>query len=97
MHLSTVETVLEDTRWATPTRYCFNIEAAHWPSQKILSERISRSPRGRHAAQLHRSPAAANRFIRFRRAAWAGFSVHYKAEVEVHTPPHRNPPCARRR
>ena len=40
MHLSTVETVLEyDVK--TPSHFCFNIEAAHWPTQKILSERLA--------------------------------------------------------
>ena len=38
MHLSTVETVLE-YQVQSPTHFCFNIEAAHWPTQKILSEK----------------------------------------------------------
>ena len=39
MHLSTVETVLE-YQVQSPTHFCFNIEAAHWPTQKILSEKL---------------------------------------------------------
>ena len=40
MHLSTVETVLE-YHVQSPTHFCFNIEAAHWPTQKILSEKLA--------------------------------------------------------
>ena len=52
MHLSTVETVLE-YQVKAPTHFCFNIEAAHWPTQKILSERLAVSSGVAHA-QLHR-------------------------------------------
>ena len=40
MHLSTVETVLE-YQVQSPTHFCFNLEAAHWPTQKILSEKLA--------------------------------------------------------
>lgn len=82
MHLSTVETVLEYAI-QSPTHFCFNIEAAHWPTQKILSEALTLSsgvtPRSTTDAR------SGNRFIRF--DAQPGLlRVDYKAEVEVHTP-----------
>ncbi len=62
MHLSTVETVLEYQVY-TPTHFCFNIEAAHWPTQKILSERVEISSGvSPHSYVDQRS---GNRFIRF--------------------------------
>ena len=82
MHLSTVETVLE-YQVQSPSHFCFNIEAAHWPSQKILSEELSISSGAtpHHAAD----PRSGNRFIRFD-APPGPLRVAYKAEVEVHTP-----------
>jgi transglutaminase-like putative cysteine protease len=81
MHLSTVETVLE-YQVQSPTHFCFNIEAAHWPTQKILSERLAISsgvvPHGYVDAR------SGNRFIRFD-ARPGPLLVNYKAEVEVHT------------
>jgi transglutaminase-like putative cysteine protease len=82
MHLSTVETVLEYSVLA-PTHFCFNIEAAHWPTQKILSERLSIS--SGVAPHRHADPRSGNRFIRFD-AEPGPLRVDYKAEVEVHTP-----------
>ncbi len=83
MHLSTVETVLEYEVLA-PTHFCFNIEAAHWPTQEILSERLAISsgviP---HAAV---DPRSGNRFIRFD-AAPGPLLVNYKADVQVHCEP----------
>ncbi|HEX7892015.1 MAG TPA: transglutaminase family protein [Ramlibacter sp.] len=83
MHLSTVETVLE-YHVLSPTHFCFNIEAAHWPTQKILSEKLSISS-GVHP-HSHTDPRSGNRFIRFD-AQPGPLKVNYKAEVEVHTPP----------
>jgi len=82
MHLSTVDTVLEYQVLA-PTHFCFNIEAAHWPTQKILSERLAISSR----VQPHHfaDPRSGNRFIRFD-AQPGPLTVEYQAEVEVHTP-----------
>jgi transglutaminase-like putative cysteine protease len=82
MHLSTVETVLEYAVLA-PTHFCFNIEAAHWSTQKILSERLSIS--SGVTPQRHADPRSGNRFIRFD-AEPGPLRVAYKAEVEVHTP-----------
>jgi transglutaminase-like putative cysteine protease len=83
MHLSTVETVLEyDVQ--SPTHFCFNIEAAHWPTQKILSERLSIS--SGVTPHSYTDPRSGNRFIRFD-AAPGHLTVQYKAEVEVHTEP----------
>lgn len=81
MHLSTVETVLE-YRVESPAHFCFNIEAAHWPTQKILSEQllISSGVAPRTAIDAR----SGNRFIRFD-AGPGPLQVHYKAEVEVHT------------
>jgi transglutaminase-like putative cysteine protease len=83
MHLSTVETVLE-YNVLSPTHFCFNIEAAHWPTQKILSERLSISSVVR--PHSYTDPRSGNRFIRFD-AQPGPLKVNYKAEVEVHTPP----------
>ena len=83
MHLSTVETVLEYLV-QSPTHFCFNIEAAHWPTQKILSERLAISS-GVHP-HSYTDVLSGNRFIRFD-AQPGHLMVSYKAEVEVHTPP----------
>lgn len=82
MHLSTVETVLE-YQVHSPTHFCFNIEAAHWPTQKILSERLTLS--SGVTPHSYTDPRSGNRFIRFD-AQPGPLSVNYKAEVEVHTP-----------
>jgi transglutaminase-like putative cysteine protease len=82
MHLSTVETALEyEVR--TPSHFCFNIEAAQWPTQKILSERLAIS--SGVDPHSYTDPRSGNRFIRFD-AAPGPLIVNYKAEVEVHTP-----------
>jgi transglutaminase-like putative cysteine protease len=81
MHLSTVETVLE-YEVKTPTHFCFNIEAAHWPTQKIVSERLAVSSNvAVHAFSDHGS---GNRFFRFD-AAPGLLLVNYKADVEVYS------------
>lgn len=82
MHLSTVETVLE-YQVRSPSHFCFSIEAAHWPSQKILSEELSIScgATPRHASDAR----SGTRFIRFD-APPGPLRVRYKAEVEVHPP-----------
>jgi transglutaminase-like putative cysteine protease len=82
MHLSTVETVLEYAI-QSPTHFCLHIEAAHWPTQKILSEQlaISSGVQPRTALDAH----TGNRRIRFD-AVPGPLRVSYKAEVEVHTP-----------
>ncbi|MES2937416.1 MAG: transglutaminase family protein [Pseudomonadota bacterium] len=80
MHLSTVETVLEYEVLA-PTHFCFNLEAAHWPTQNILSERLALSSgvSPRHFVDAR----SGNRFFRFD-AMPGPLLVNYKAEVEVH-------------
>jgi transglutaminase-like putative cysteine protease len=82
MHLSTVETVLE-YQVHSPTHFCFNIEAAQWPTQQILGEHLTISS----GVQPHSytDPRSGNRFIRFD-AQPGALRVDYKAEVEVHTP-----------
>ena len=82
MHLSTVETVLE-YQVLSPTHFCFNIEAAHWPTQKILSEQLAIS--SGVAPHSYVDARSGNRFVRFE-AAPGPLRVNYKAEVEVHTP-----------
>ena len=82
MHLSTVETVLE-YQVQSPTHFCFNIEAAHCPTQKILSEKLAIS--SGVTPHSYADPRSGNRFIRFD-AAPGPLLVNYKAEVEVHTP-----------
>jgi transglutaminase-like putative cysteine protease len=83
MHLSTVEAVLE-YQVQSPTHFCFNIEAAHWPTQKLLSERLKLS--SRVTPRSYTDPRSGNRFIRFD-AQPGPLKVSYAAEVEVHTPP----------
>ncbi|RYF14783.1 MAG: transglutaminase family protein [Comamonadaceae bacterium] len=82
MHLSTVETVLE-YQIRSPTHLCFNIEAAHWPTQKIVSEVLTIS--SGVAPHSYADPRSGNRFLRFD-AQPGPLRVDYKAEVEVHTP-----------
>jgi transglutaminase-like putative cysteine protease len=79
VHLSTVETVLEYEILA-PTHFCFNIEAAHWPTQNILSERLAVSS----GVSVHSftDPGSGNRFFRFD-ASPGLLVVDYKADVEV--------------
>src|SRR3954463_5393907 len=81
MHLSTVETVLE-YQVQSPAHFCFNIEAAHWPTQKILSERLAIS--SGVAPHAYADPRSGNRFLRLD-ATPGPLKVTYKAEVEVHT------------
>ena len=81
MHLSTVETVLE-YQVLSPTHFCFNIEAAHWPTQKILSEALAIS--SGVTPHSYADARSGNRFIRFD-ASPGPLIVNYKAEVEVHT------------
>jgi transglutaminase-like putative cysteine protease len=83
MHLSTVETALE-YEVLTPTHFCFNLEAAHWPTQNILSERLALSSgvSPRHFTDER----SGNRFFRFD-ASPGPLLVNYKAEVEVHGEP----------
>lgn len=79
MHLSTVEAVLE-YQVKVATHFCFNIEAAHWPTQTIISERLAVSPE----VDLRKfsDGGSGNRFFRFD-AAPGALRVHYKADVEV--------------
>jgi transglutaminase-like putative cysteine protease len=81
MHLSTVETVLE-YQVRVPTHFCFNIEAAQWPTQTIVSERLAVSC----GVDLRKftDEASGNRFFRFD-AAPGPLLVNYKADVEVHS------------
>ena len=81
MHLSTVETVLE-YEIQSPTHFCFNIEAAHWPTQNIVSERLAVSS----GVSVHpfTDPGSGNRFFRFD-ASPGPLLVDYKAQVEVFT------------
>ena len=81
MHLSTVETVLEyDVK--APTHFCFSLEAAHWPTQKILSERLAVS--SGMAVRSYTDPGSGNRFFRFD-ASPGQLLVDYKADVEVYS------------
>jgi transglutaminase-like putative cysteine protease len=81
MHLSTVETVLE-YQVKAPTHFCFNIEAAHWPTQKIVSERLAVS--SGVAPHSFTDESSGNRFIRFD-ASPGPLLVNYKADVEVYS------------
>jgi transglutaminase-like putative cysteine protease len=81
MHLSTVETVLE-YKVLSPTHFCFNLEAAHWPTQKILGERLEISTGVTPRSHVDRS--SGNRYLRFD-AQPGALRVSYQAEVEVNT------------
>jgi transglutaminase-like putative cysteine protease len=81
MHLSTVETVLE-YQVKEPTHFCFNIEAAHWPTQKIVSERLAVS--SGVAMHSFTDEASGNRFFRFD-APPGPLLVNYQADVEVYS------------
>src|SRR5690242_18698081 len=82
MHLSTVETVLE-YEVKTPTHFCFNIQSAHWPTQKILKERLAVSSKVSHHSFT--DMRSGNRFFRFD-APPGAVLVNYKADVEVDAP-----------
>ncbi len=81
MHLSTVETVLE-YQVKEPTHFCFNVEAARWPAQTIVSEGLAVSP----GAALRRftDEGSGNRFLRLD-AAPGPLLLTYKADVQVHS------------
>jgi transglutaminase-like putative cysteine protease len=79
MYLSTVETALE-YEVKVPTHFCFNLEAAHWPTQKILSERLAVS--SGVAMHSFTDEISGNRFLRFD-AAPGPLLVNYKADVQV--------------
>jgi transglutaminase-like putative cysteine protease len=79
VHLSTVETVLEYDILA-PTHFCFNIEAAHWPTQNIVSERLAVS--SGVSVHSYTDSGSGNRFFRFD-ASPGPLLVDYKADVEV--------------
>jgi len=81
MHLSTVETVLE-YQVKAPTHFCFNIEAAQWPTQNIVSERFTVSPPV--VTHKYTAPVGGNRMVRFD-APPGPLSVTYKADVEVYS------------
>jgi transglutaminase-like putative cysteine protease len=80
MHLSTVETVLE-YEVKVPTHFCFNLEAAHCPTQQILSERLAVS--SGVALRSFTDEVSGNRFFRFD-APTGPLVVDYKADVEVY-------------
>lgn len=79
LHTSTVETVLE-YEVQGPAHFCFNVEAAHWPTQDIRSEALAVSS----GVAPHRftDPVSGNRFVRFD-AAPGPLIVSYRAEVAV--------------
>ncbi|HZY17405.1 MAG TPA: transglutaminase family protein [Ramlibacter sp.] len=83
MHLSTVETLLE-YRVREPSHFCFNLEAAHWPGQVIVSEELVVDPPLPRRA--FGEGDSGNRFFRFD-APPGVVTVAYKADVEVHGEP----------
>ena len=79
MHVSKLNLALQYSL-AGPAHFCFNIEAAHSPLQRILSETVSVLPN----PNLHRysDEKSGNRFLRF--DAGAGLlDVTYEATVEL--------------
>jgi transglutaminase-like putative cysteine protease len=81
-HLSTVEARLE-YQVREPSHCCFNIEAAHWPSQTIVGEQLTIEPPV--PVHAYEDPISGNRYLRFD-ATPGPLLVHYKADVEVHAP-----------
>jgi transglutaminase-like putative cysteine protease len=81
MHLSTVDAVLEYEVQA-PTHFCFNLEAARWPTQTVVSEELAITP----GVALHRFEDArtGTRFVRLD-APRGPLAVRYRAEVQVHS------------
>ena len=79
MHFSTVEAVLE-YEVKEPTHFCFNIEAAHWPTQKIVSERLELSEHV--VARCFEDPQFGHRLLRFD-APPGPLALNYKADVQV--------------
>jgi transglutaminase-like putative cysteine protease len=82
-HVSALEAVLA-YEVAGPAHLCFNIEAAHVPTQRILSEALEITP----AVPVRRftDPATGNRLVRF--DAQAGpLRMHYQARVALRPPP----------
>ncbi len=79
MHVSTVETVLE-YEVKGPTHFCFSLEAAHWPTQRIVSERLAVS--SGVTPRRFTDEMSGNRFFRFD-AAPGPLLVGYKADVEA--------------
>jgi transglutaminase-like putative cysteine protease len=79
MHLSTVDAVLEYDVQA-PTHLCFNLEAARWPTQTVVSEELAVSP----GIPLHRfeDTRTGTRFVRLD-APPGPLAVCYRAEVQV--------------
>lgn len=79
MHLSTVEAELAyEVR--EPSHVVFQLEAARWPTQRILGEHLSVSPQARVRSFEHAE--SGNRFLRVD-APPGLLEVHYKADVEV--------------
>lgn len=79
MHLSTAEAVLEyDVK--EPTHFCFNLQAAQWPTQNLLSEHLEVTPG--IAVRSYVDARSGNRFLRFD-APTGPLRLHYKADVEV--------------
>lgn len=83
MHLSTVETVLA-YQVRQPSHLLFNIEAAHWPSQEIVSEHLDIWPRV--PVRTFEDAGSGNRFLRLD-ALPGPLELRYKADVQVHCEP----------
>jgi len=83
MHLSTVETVLA-YQVRQPSHLVFNIEAAHWPSQEIVSEHLTVWPPV--PLRTFVDAESGNRFIRLD-AMPGPLEVRYKADVQVDCEP----------
>jgi transglutaminase-like putative cysteine protease len=81
MHLSTVDTVLEYLVKA-PTHFCFSVEAALWPTQTIVSERLAVT--AGMALRKFVDADTGNRFFRFD-AAPGPLALRYQADIEVHS------------
>ncbi len=79
MHVSRIDLALR-YQLAGPAHFCFNIEAANTPLQRIVSEAVTLSPPV--SAHHYEDANSGNRFIRF--DADAGpLEVNYQATVEL--------------
>ncbi len=79
MHVSSIHLTLQ-YQLAGAAHFCFNIEAASMPLQRVVSEAVTLSPPV--SAHHYSDPNSGNRFIRF--DADAGpLEVNYQATVEL--------------
>ena len=83
MHTATIDCLL-DYDVASPTHFCFSIEAAFHEAHRVVEERLTVTPsvKVRHFCDER----SGNRFFRLD-ASRGQLSVNYHAQVELHHAP----------